>query len=92
MIHSGRLWPYPQTLDEAGKAVRDKYSWLLHKFINYGRKRFIGLAQGVYTKTLAIILRLKVKVGRHNTHCNDAQHNYTGHNYTQLNYTYHNKA
>jgi hypothetical protein len=38
-LHSGRLRPYPQTLDSAGKAARDKYSSLLTKSINYGQKK-----------------------------------------------------
>ncbi len=38
------FWPYPQTLDNAGQACRDRHSNLLQIFLNYGRKRFMILA------------------------------------------------
>jgi len=40
VLHSGWLPPYPQTLDKAEKACRDKHSSLLRKSVNYGCKMF----------------------------------------------------
>ncbi len=41
MLHSGRLWPYSQTLDYAGKTSQGQtHSSLLQKSVNYGRLKF----------------------------------------------------
>ncbi len=44
LIHSGRLWPCPQTLDQAEKFAGDQHSSLLRTFIYYGKKTFIKLS------------------------------------------------
>jgi hypothetical protein len=37
-------WHYLETLDQAGKAYREKHSVLIRIFINYGIKSFVTLA------------------------------------------------
>jgi hypothetical protein len=39
----GNLWLFPQTLERAGKACRDKHSSLLQKYAHYGRKKLNGI-------------------------------------------------
>ncbi len=39
VLHSGRLQPYMQTLDEAGKAWKGQTLELITKFVNYGGKK-----------------------------------------------------
>ncbi len=41
MALSGRLWPYYQTLDLAGKACQGKHFSLLQTFVNHGLKCFV---------------------------------------------------
>jgi hypothetical protein len=38
VLHLGRPRPCPQILDKVGKLARGKYSNLLGKSVNYGRK------------------------------------------------------
>ncbi len=46
-LHSGRFWPYQQTLYEAGRLDSDKHSSLLQKFVNYGRKTVYNIGPRV---------------------------------------------
>jgi hypothetical protein len=44
VIHSRvGSWPYPPTLDWAGKACQGQRSGLLWKVVTYGRKRFYNI-------------------------------------------------
>ncbi len=40
MLHSGRCWPYLQTLTRLEMLARDKHSSLLQKSVNYDCKKF----------------------------------------------------
>ncbi len=44
VLHSGMLRPYPQTLDQAGKACEGQRSSLLQKVVTYVRKIFCNTA------------------------------------------------
>ncbi len=46
VVHSGRLWPYPQSLDQAGKACQGQTPNTIayyEKFVNYGQKKFYNI-------------------------------------------------
>ncbi len=40
VLHLDRLWPYQQTLDQAGKECHNKHSCLFRESVNYGPKKF----------------------------------------------------
>ncbi len=47
VLHSGKLWPYPQTLDSVGKACQGQTHYLITKIRELRpQKVFIGLAPG----------------------------------------------
>jgi hypothetical protein len=44
VLHSGRLWPYLETLDYAGKACPRKSALAYYKhFVNYSRKKVFNI-------------------------------------------------
>ncbi len=52
MLYSGRLRPYPQTLDLAGKACQGQI--LIQKLLNYGRKKFYKIGPRSKLKCLSL--------------------------------------
>ncbi len=49
-LHLGRLHPYPQTFDKAGRCGRGKHCSLSRKVANYGHKMFYNIEpeKGIY--------------------------------------------
>jgi hypothetical protein len=50
-------WPYPKTLDKAGKAFQGQTLIAYYKkYVNYGHKKFTGLASGRNNQELKDLL------------------------------------
>ncbi len=47
MLHSGRLWPYPETLTMLERLARDKCSSTFRKFLYYGRNEFYNIGSSI---------------------------------------------
>ncbi len=56
VLHSGRLQPYSQTLDQAGKACKDKHSSIVRPITNYGRKKFDNIGPCFWVKQRVTVL------------------------------------
>ncbi len=70
MLHSGRLWPYTQTLDQAGKLARDKHCSLLRKTVNCGCKKFYKISPcGLICKTFYGCNKFSIVISWSVGHC-----------------------
>jgi hypothetical protein len=59
VLHSGRIWPYPQTSTRLEKLARDKHSSLLRKAIKYGQKKFYNIGPWRKSYKTFFICRLR---------------------------------
>ncbi len=59
VLHSFRLWPYPQTLDESGQACQEQTLKLNEKMRNLRRKKFYNIGPGPRTNELEFFVPVK---------------------------------